>query len=180
MTGLVVRRLALWVPLLGFFAFVALVVFGLGRSPQVVIESRLIGQPVPAFDLPGRLPGHAGLSTEDLKSGEPVLVNIFASWCIPCAVEAPQLGEMKKRGAVIHAVAVRDTEQAVVDFLARHGDPFERIAFDDRSRFQLSLGSSGVPETFIIDGDGIIRHQHIGEITSDDVERLMRELEKAR
>src|SRR3546814_621715 len=143
------------------------VVFGLGRSPQVVIESKLIGKPVPAFDLPGALPGRAGLKTADLQSGRPVLLNVFASWCVPCAAEAPQLLALKRQGVVIHAIAIRDTGAAVGAFLARHGDPFAKIGFDDRSRVQMALGSSGVPETFIVDGRGVIRYQHIGDIRPD-------------
>ena len=174
------RRLALWLPLGAFLLFVVLVIFGLGRSPQVVLESKLIGKPIPAFDLPGRLPGRDGLKTADLQTGKPVLLNVFASWCVPCAAEAPQLVELKRQGATIHAVAIRDTGEAVGVFLQRHGDPFAKIGFDDRSRVQLALGSSGVPETFVVDGKGVIRYQHIGDIRPENVATLLDQLEKAR
>lgn len=173
-------RLALWIPLAAFLAFVLVVLFGLGRSPQVVLESRLIGKPMPAFELPGELPGKSGLKTADLHTGRPVLLNIFASWCVPCAAEAPQLLALKRAGVTIHAVALRDTGAAVGAFLARHGDPFVRIGFDDRSRVQLALGSSGVPETFVVDGRGVIRYQHIGDIRPEHVPMLLKKLEEAR
>src|SRR3546814_18671290 len=93
--------------------------------------------PVPAFDLPGALPGRAGLKTADLQSGQPVLLNVFASWCVPCAAEAPQLLALKRQGVVIHAIALRDTGAAVGAFLARRGAPFAKIGFDDRRRVQI-------------------------------------------
>ena len=173
-------RLALWLPLGVFILFLGIVMFGLTRSPHVELESKLVGKPVPTFDLPGHLPGRLGLTAPDLRPGRPVLHNIFASWCVPCAAEAPQLLALKQQGAVIHAIAIRDTGAAVGEFLTRHGDPFAKIGFDDRSRVQLALGSSGVPETFVVDGKGVIRYQHIGDIRPEHVRLLLDQLEKAR
>lgn len=174
------RRLALWIPLGLFVAFLVVVGFGLRRPPQTVLASRLVGKPLPEFDLPGRIDGHPGLKAADFRTGKPVLLNVFASWCVPCAIEAPQLAALKARGVTIHAIAIRDREGDIAEFLARYGDPFARIGFDDRSRVQLALGSSGVPESFIIDGKGIIRHQHIGEIRPDQVDALVAKVEAAR
>jgi len=75
---------------------------------------------------------------------------------------------------------VRDRPEDVADFLARHGDPYERIGSDPQSRVQISLGSSGVPESFIIDGRGIIRYQHIGVIKDSDVSMILARLEQAK
>ena len=111
-------RLALWIPLLVFVVFVGVVMFGLGRSPEVVVQSKMVGKPVPQFDPPGNIAGRRGLGTADLQTGRPVLVNVFASWCIPCAVEAPQLLAMKGQGVVIHAIAIRDTKEAVTRQIA--------------------------------------------------------------
>ena len=174
------QRLALWLPLAVFLGFVLVVVFGLGRSPEVVLESKLIGKAMPQFTLPGALPGRPGLADADFKTGRPVLLNIFASWCVPCAAEAPQLMALKRAGATIHAIAIRDTGEAVGGFLRRNGDPFGKVGFDDRSRVQLALGSSGVPETFIVDGKGVIRYQHIGDIRPEQVATILSQLEKAR
>ena len=88
--------------------------------------------------------------------------------------------ELKRRGVRDRRIAIRDRPEDVAAFLARHGDPFERIGADDDSRVQLALGSSGVPESFVVDGRGIIRYQHIGPIEPDDVPTILRELEKAR
>lgn len=180
MSSRIPQRLALWLPLAVFLGFVLVVVFGLGRSPEVVLESKLIGKPLPQFTLPGELPGRPGLVDADFKTGRPVVLNIFASWCVPCAAEAPQLMALKRAGVTIHAIAIRDTGEAVGGFLQRNGDPFGKVGFDDRSRVQLTLGSSGVPESFIIDGKGVIRYQYIGDIRPEQVAMILAQLEKAR
>ena len=127
-----------------------------------------------------RLAGKRGLASADLAKGQPRLLNVFASWCVPCIAEAPVLAEIKRRGAAIDAIAIRDRPQDVAEFLARHGDPFERIGSDDNSRVQLALGSSGVPESFVVDGRGRIRYQHVGPIEPADVPAILAELEAAK
>ena len=85
------------------------------------------------------------------------------------------LDDVRRRGVAIDAIAVRDPPEDVGAFLARHGDPFDRIGADPESRVQLALGSSGVPESFIVDGAGIIRYQHMGPIGPGDMPRVMRD-----
>jgi cytochrome c biogenesis protein CcmG/thiol:disulfide interchange protein DsbE len=168
-----VNRLILWLPLAVFAAFLAVVAFRLGGEQDSSIRSRMVGKPMPEFALEAALPGRAPLSSADLKSGQPRMVNVFGSWCIPCQVESPQLLALKTRGVPIDAIAIRDTPEDVARFLARHGDPFERIGDDPRSQVQFALGSAGVPETFVVDGQGIIRHQHIGEVRPEHVPELL-------
>jgi cytochrome c biogenesis protein CcmG/thiol:disulfide interchange protein DsbE len=115
-----------------------------------------------------------------LKRGEPRLVNVFASWCLPCIAEAPQLMALKQRGIPIDAIAIRDRPADVATFLAKWGDPYERIASDPQTQVQIALGSSGVPETFIVDGRGIIRHQHIGDIRPEHIPDIIRAYEAAK
>src|SRR3546814_2649265 len=129
----------------------------------------MVGKSVPAFSLPPMLPDRPGLDSADYATGEPRIVNVFASWCVPCIAEAPQLEAIAERGMPIDAVAVRDRPQDVAEFLRRWGDPFARIGSDANSRVQIALGASGVPETFIVDGDGIIRYYHFGPINPLDV-----------
>ena len=108
------------------------------------------------------------------------MINVFASWCVPCIAEAPLLMELKRQGVTIDAVAVRDKPEDLAAFLARHGDPFLAIGSDPESRVQLALGSAGVPESFIVDGRGIIRYQHMGPIEPADVPTILREWEAAK
>ena len=173
-------RLLRFIPLVVLVAFVIAVAWRLSRPAEEEIRSQLVGQPVPSFALAPALAGRPGLSSAELASGEPRLINVFASWCVPCIAEAPLLMELKRRGVAIDAVAVRDRPEDVAAFLARHGDPFRRIGSDPESRVQLALGSSGVPESFIVDGRGIIRYQHMGPIEPDDVPELFRQWELAK
>ena len=172
----------LWriLPILLLVGFVGFVSWRLINPPNTEVRSRLEGQPVPSFVLPAALPSRPGLSSVDLATGQPRLVNIFASWCVPCIAEAPVLDELKRRGVAIDGIAIRDRPDDIADFLDRHGDPFVRIGADRESRVQIALGSSGVPESFVVDGSGIIRHQHIGPIMPQDVPAILAELEKAR
>jgi cytochrome c biogenesis protein CcmG, thiol:disulfide interchange protein DsbE len=169
-----------FLPLLILVAFVGAVAWRLGSPADEKIPSKLIGRPVPAFALATALPSKPGLSSAELATGQPRLINVFASWCVPCIAEAPLLLELKARGVPIDAIAVRDKPQDVADFLARHGDPFDRIGADPESKVQLALGSSGVPETFVVDGHGIVRYQHMGPIEPGDVAELIREWEAAK
>ena len=173
-------RLLRFIPLLVLAAFVVAVAWRLSKPAEEEIRSQLVGQPVPAFSLEPALPGRAGLASTGLASGQPRMINVFASWCVPCIAEAPLLLELKRQGVLIDAVAVRDKPEDVAAFLARHGDPFNRIGSDPESRVQLALGSSGVPESFIVDGRGIIRYQHMGPIEPDDMPVILREWEAAK
>lgn len=172
-------RWALWLPLALFGGFVALVMVGLFKPVDREVASGMIGQPLPQFALPAALPTKPGLAHADLARGKPRLLNIFASWCVPCAAEAPQLQALKARGVEIDGIAIRDRPDDIAAFLARNGDPFARIGKDDVSAVQLALGSSGVPETFVIDGAGVIRYQHIGDIQADQVELILAKLREA-
>jgi cytochrome c biogenesis protein CcmG/thiol:disulfide interchange protein DsbE len=158
----------------------AALVWRLANPEDTTIRSRLAGKPVPEFQLPAALPGKPGLASADLAKGQPRLLNVFASWCVPCIAEAPVLQQLKGKGVSIDAIAIRDRPEDVRDFLARHGDPFDRIGSDDNSRVQLALGSSGVPESFVIDGRGMIRYQHIGAIEPAHVPVILAQLEKAK
>jgi len=159
-------------------------VFGLAwrlvKPADPAIPSQLVNREVPAFVLEPALPSKPGLSSADLATGEPRLLNIFASWCVPCVAEAEVLGQLRNKGVRIDAIAVRDRPEAIAAFLARHGDPYQRIGSDPRSSVQISLGSSGVPETFVVDGKGVIRHQYIGPLTAANVPGVVDQLKALR
>jgi len=174
------RRVFLWLPLAVFAAFVVTVAVGLRRPADSPIRSQMIGKPMPDFALQPAVPGHPPLSAADLRRGGPRLVNVFASWCVPCKAEAPQLMALKRRGVPIDGIAIRDRSEDVARFLAEWGDPFERIGADPASKVQFALGSSGVPETFVVDGRGVIRHQHIGDIRPENVPEILAAYEAAK
>ena len=166
-------------PVVLLVLLLAALVWRLAHPEDTTIRSRLAGKPVPAFALPAALPNRPGLASTDLKGG-PRLVNLFASWCVPCVAEAPVLQQLKARGVIIDGIAIRDRPEDLAAFLAAHGNPFERIGADDLSRVQLALGSAGVPESFVVDGRGIIRHQHVGPIEPADVPVILAQLEQAK
>lgn len=173
-------RWAVWLPLALFVVFVGLVASQLIHPASTDVPSEMIGKPMPQFELKPMVSSHPGLSTANLQDGKPHLLNVFASWCVPCAVEAPQLGQLRAAGADIVGVAIRDRRADAEAFLKRNGDPFTRIGSDPVSSVQLGIGSSGVPETFVIDGRGTIRYQHIGDIRPEDVPMLLQKLAEAR
>jgi len=173
-------RWALWLPLALFLGFVVLVMIGLYHPADRNISSGLVGKAMPQFDLPPALPGRPGLDSKILANGKPHLVNVFASWCIPCRVEAPQLGELAKAGIPIEGISVRDTTENLQGFLEQNGDPFQRVGADDDGKVQLALGSSGVPETYVVDGKGTIVYQHIGEIRPEHLGLILEKLNEAK
>jgi cytochrome c biogenesis protein CcmG/thiol:disulfide interchange protein DsbE len=173
-------RLILWAPLVLFLVFAGLVASGLVHPSSSTITSKLIGQPLPDFALPAALPGRPSVTRATFTTGKPRLLNIFASWCVPCAAESPQLVQLRQAGVEIDAIAIRDRPEDVAGFLQRWGDPYRAIGSDRDSSVQLALGSSGVPETFVIDGNGIIRLQHIGDIQPGDVPEILAAVQAAR
>ena len=172
-------RYTLWIIVGIAAALFGLLAYQLSQPKDDFVQSAMVGQPMPEFALPPASEARPGLSRADLANGQPQLLNVFASWCIPCAAEAPQLEALERAGATIVAVAIRDRTEDVDRFLSNYGNPFTRIGKDDISEVQLAIGSSGVPETFVIDGNGVITYQHIGDIRADDVPMLLEELRKA-
>jgi cytochrome c biogenesis protein CcmG/thiol:disulfide interchange protein DsbE len=150
------------------------------RPEDPAVPSQIVNRSMPPMNLAPAVPGKPGLTSADFATGKPMLLNIFASWCVPCAKEAPVLDELKQRGVTIHAIAVRDTPEAISDFLKRRGDPFGRLGADPQSEAQMALGSSGVPETFVIDGRGIVRAQYLGPLTPANVPGVVAQLRQLR
>ena len=172
-------RLFLWVPLALFAFFAGLAGYMLTQKKDEFVESAMIGQPLPAFALEPAFDGLPGAAKADF-TGKPKLLNIWASWCLPCIAEAPQLEALKQQGVEIIGIAIRDRPEDVANFLSKYGNPYTRIGSDKISEVQLAIGSSGVPETFVIDAKGVIRYQKIGDIRPEDVPVLLAELEKAK
>lgn len=167
----------IWLPLTIVVCLGILFAWGLTRDDNRLIQSQWIDKPMPLFDLPPAVEGQPGLSSRGLADGRPRLVNIFASWCVPCRIEGPQLEALRARGVIIEGIAVRDRPEDLARFLAEVGNPYSSIGADTRSQVQIAMGSSGVPETFLVDGNGIVREQIQGVITADMVPVIMAKLQ---
>jgi len=156
------------IPLFLFFGITVFLWKGLSLNPKEV-PSPLIGKTAPEFTLPILNEFDAQFSNSDME-GKVWLLNVFASWCGPCLVEHPILVNFAKTSAIpILGFNYKDKPQAAVQWLNRHGDPYERIVLDIDGRVGLDYGVYGVPETFLIDGRGIIRYKKIGPLTQADV-----------
>ena len=157
-------RLVLFMPLAAFIGLAAVFVWGLGRDPSQ-IPSQLVGKPVPGFPLPPVQGRTLGFSSTDLK-GEVSLVNVFASWCVACRDEHPLLMELKENGIVpVHGINYKDRPEDAARWLGALGDPYTRTGADTDGRVAIDWGVYGVPETFIVDGDGTVVYKQIGPIT---------------
>ncbi len=154
------RRLLFLLPLAVFAALGAYLYVGLGGDPSRV-PSPLVGRPAPVFAVDG-------LATADLEG--PALLNIFASWCVPCRAEHPLLTQLaEEEGVVIYGVAYKDKPEAANAFLAELGNPYRRIGFDEDGRAGVEWGVTGVPETFVLDAEGAVVFKHTGPLTPDAV-----------
>ena len=173
------RRWMLFVPLAIFALIGGVAAYQLSTPRDNAVKSAMIGQPVPAIELPAALGDGPPLSAATLRDGQAKLLNVWASWCLPCIAEAPQLETLKNEGIDIIGVAIGDEAEAIRRFLGEHGNPYRAIYADDYSKLQLAVGSSGIPETFVVDGNGVITYQHIGDIRERDLPKLREELAKA-
>jgi cytochrome c biogenesis protein CcmG/thiol:disulfide interchange protein DsbE len=167
------RRGILWLPLALILMIFVVFWVGLHKQENHDIASQMVGKPLPPFTAAAALSGQPGVNTVDFRDGKPRLLNIFASWCVPCVAEVPVLLRLKAMGIDVVGIAIHDTTPALTEFLGKNGNPYSRIGLDQTSRLQIAIGSSGVPETFVIDGQGKIIRQHIGAVAEDDIPALL-------
>jgi cytochrome c biogenesis protein CcmG, thiol:disulfide interchange protein DsbE len=159
---------ALFVAVAGYF----LVALFSNRNPQEV-PSALVGKPAPDFTLAPLLSDLPGVARADL-GGDVVLVNFFASWCVPCRAEHPYLGRLAKDGGLpIFGIAYKDKADAARAYLAQLGNPYARIGMDDSGRTGIDFGITGVPETFVVGRDGRICYRQWGPVTDADTEQAL-------
>ena len=163
-------RLRYLLPALGFLVLAVGLGVGLTLKPRE-IPSALIGKPVPEFALPAIEGRDVGLSTADLQTGTPVLVNVFASWCGPCRQEHPLFMELARTTDFkIYGLNQRDAPADASRWLETFGDPYDKTGADLNGRTSIDWGVYGVPETFVVDGSGCIQYKHISVMTRDVLE----------
>ena len=170
-------RPALAVPLVVFVVVAIALAVGLGLKPRE-IPSALIGKPVPTFALEPVQDFGPGLSSENLK-GQVVIVNVFASWCVPCRVEHGLWADVAKLGIPIYGLNYKDAPKNASAWLAQLGNPYARTGADTNGRVGIDWGVYGVPETFVIDKQGQVRFKHVGALTADVMQREILPLVKA-
>jgi cytochrome c biogenesis protein CcmG/thiol:disulfide interchange protein DsbE len=173
-------NLWLLVPLAVFASLVMLFLLRIGRDPAV-LPSALIGEPAPSFAL-SPLEGLVrdgkpveGLASADLKVPGGTLLNVFASWCVPCREEHPVLMELAADSGVnLVGLNQKDPPENARRFLGSMGNPYRRVGVDPQGRTSLDFGVYGVPETFAIDANGRIVDKHVGALTMADARELLR------
>ncbi|MSP45373.1 MAG: DsbE family thiol:disulfide interchange protein [Xanthobacteraceae bacterium] len=180
------RRLIVLLPLVLFLALAALFLYRLGAGDPSKLPSALIGRPMPNTPLPplaGLLRDGApvpGIASEGFK-GAVSLVNVWASWCVPCHDEMPLLMQLAddKRIRVI-GINHKDQPENARRFIGRYGNPFTAVGADMNGRASIDWGVYGVPETFVIGRDGRVAYKLVGPITAGNLEAALKpQLEKA-
>ena len=171
-----------FLPLIAFLALAALLLLRLYAGDASRLPSALIGKSVPSFALaPVTGLNKPGLATADLKAGQVTVLNVFASWCVPCREEAPALLALAKSGRRIVGIAYKDQPANTIRFLGEDGDPYQAIGVDITGRTGIDFGVYGVPETYVVQGDGTILAKIVGPLTDDNIrDELMPALAKAK
>ena len=171
------RHWGVMLPLIVFVGMAGLFWYALHTGDPSWLPSAMIGKPVPQFTLPplDGLKGEdeapvRGFSSADLRTGKPTLVNVFASWCVPCLEEHPTLLALAKEpGIRIYAINYKDDPDSARRFLGRYGNPFARVGADHTGRTAINFGVYGVPETYVITPDGKIAYRHVGPLTEQAI-----------
>ena len=176
------KSLRLLIPLAVFGIIAVFLFVGLSRDPRE-IPSPLVDKPAPAFTLMQLHAPDQKLSTADMK-GQVWLLNVWASWCVSCRVEHPLLVQLAQSNVVpVIGLNYKDKVPEGLAWLKQHGDPYKLSVVDADGRVGIDWGVYGVPETFVVDKNGVIRYKHIGPVTAEALQKtilpLVRELQKA-
>ena len=165
-------KLNKFMPFILFALLSVALAVGLNLNPGN-IPSALIDQQIPDFSLPEIGSEEVGFSSADLTAeDEVIIVNFFASWCVPCHVEHPALMKLKERGYKIYGISYKDKARDSFGFLNKLGNPYYKTAADQPGRVSIDWGVYGVPETYIIK-DGVIKYKHAGPIQVMDFENII-------
>jgi cytochrome c biogenesis protein CcmG/thiol:disulfide interchange protein DsbE len=161
-----VKRWVFILPVAGFAVLAFFLFRSLSGPAPDIIPSALINKPAPHLTLPALDNQIAAFTPADLTAGHVSVVNVFASWCAPCRTETRQLAELSHLpGVALYGMTQKDKPSATREFLSEYGNPFAKIARDDDGRAGIEWGVYGVPETYVVDGKGIIRFKFVGPLT---------------
>lgn len=165
------------VPLIGFAALVGLFIVGLGKDPST-IPSPLLGRPAPAFNLPQLIDAQATFSPEQMK-GQVWILNVWASWCVSCRQEHPLFVELSRKSIVpIYGLNYKDDPNDGRRWLSQLGNPYVVSVSDLSGDVGIDYGVYGVPESFVIDKEGVVRYKHVGPVTREDWKKTFEPLLK--
>jgi len=169
-----VRRLFFLIPVAVFLSLAWLLYVGLFQGPPSILPSPLVGKPAPDIALPALDSQAQSFARAELGQGRPIVINFFASWCAPCRIEHPTLEALAARKEItLYGVDYKDKPEDARAFLSELGNPFSKINEDREGRVSIDWGVTGVPETFVIDGKGVIRVHYAGPLNERIVEALI-------
>jgi cytochrome c biogenesis protein CcmG, thiol:disulfide interchange protein DsbE len=168
------RRLPYILPVLVFAALVIGFALSLHGPAPDELPSMLVDKPAPMLALPALDSNAQAFAPADFRAGHVTVLNVFASWCIPCRIEGPGLAQVAAlRGVALYGLVYKDTPEKARAFLADLGNPYQRIDLDADGRAGIEWGVYGVPETFVIDGKGIVRLRFPGPLVGDALTRIV-------
>lgn len=157
------RTAIFMLPLVAFLGLAVFLYGGLFSDPSE-LESELVGRPVPAFELPDLFNPERS-HTESIVGGEPMLLNVWATWCPTCYAEHTFLNQLREQDVYIIGLNYKDySRSAAIEWLQNLHDPYQINLFDETGQLALDLGVYGAPETYVIDANGIILHRHVGDL----------------
>lgn len=160
------------IPAVIFIGLIAMLAVGLGLDPRHV-PSPLIGKPLPSFNLASLYEPDRTIS-ETTFLGQPRLINVWASWCSACVVEHPLLVSLAQQNRIeIFGLNYKDDPRRAEDWLRKHKNPYKRIIVDSEGDLGLDLGVYGVPETFVIDKQGVIRYKQVGPLNEQIINEVI-------
>jgi cytochrome c biogenesis protein CcmG/thiol:disulfide interchange protein DsbE len=161
-------------PVIALAGLVYLFFTSLNGPPPDELPSALVGRPAPAMKLPALDAAATAFSPADFRAGHVTVLNVWASWCVPCRAEAPALAVLSQTPRIaLYGMVYEDQPKTAREFLSDVGDPFSRIDLDRDGRAGIEWGIYGVPETFVIDARGIVRLRYAGPITGEALDRVI-------
>ena len=166
------KRWLFILPIAGFAVLAYFLFRSLWAPAPDIIPSALLNKPAPRLILPALDGKTAAFTPADLTAGHVSVINVFASWCAPCRTETSQLAAMSNLpGVALYGLVQKDKPEAARAFLNEVGNPFAKIARDDDGRASIEWGVYGLPETFVVDGKGVVRFKYVGPLTDDVMAR---------